>query len=89
MKKLLILAALVGAFSFLPVNSAQAGTVVVDTGPRAVRHVVVHHRPVVRVGYVHRCRPVLYRRAYRPCRVWGPRRVCRPYRCGIGIGIRI
>lgn len=86
MKKLLMLAALVGAFSFLPVNSAQAGTVVVDSGPR---HVVVHHRPVVRVGYVARCRPVIYHRPYRH-RVWcGPRRVCRPYRCGIGIGVGI
>ena len=84
MKKLLILAALVGAFSFLPVNSAQAGTVVLDTGPR---HVVVHHRPVVRVAYAPRCRPVLCHRPYRH-RVWfGHRRWHR--HPGVGVVVRI
>jgi hypothetical protein len=82
MKKLLMLAALVGAFSFLPVNSAQAGTAVVETGPR---HVVVHHRPIVRV--VHRVhRPILCR-PYRHRVWWGARRWHR--HPGVGVVVRI
>lgn len=91
MKKLFTFLALLGAMSFLPLTSAQAGTRVVDPVPH--RHVVVHRAPVVYVGRPLYRRPVLARRPLvcrRPVyRVCGPRRFCRPRHWGVGIGIRI
>ncbi len=67
MNKLLSLILLIGAFSFIPLDSARAGCDV---------------RPGCRHVYVHRCyvRPVAYR-CWRPCyRHVYVRRYCRP-RC--------
>ena len=77
MNKLLAILALIGAFSFLPVDTASAG-VVVRGGVHARCGVRVCHRPVVRVGFARACRrPVIARRCYGPRFYCGPRVVCR------------
>jgi hypothetical protein len=76
MKKILTFLALVCALTFIPLNTAKAGTVVYDTRPAVHSRVVVHYAPGPRVVY-YRAYPhrVWYRhRCWRPYRYWGPRR---------------
>jgi hypothetical protein len=81
MNKLLAFALLIGAFSFLPLQSAHAGCVV-----RPVRHCYVHrcyvHPVAYRCGWRPYCHRVYVRRYCRP-RCWYPHAVVFGPRCGV------